>query len=56
MAEIVCTPTKMLGTPPSDNRGGPGEYNGANDNGFPTRTPSPNALPEKFIDANVPSK
>jgi len=37
-----------------DYKGGPGKYDGANDQGLPTRTPSPNAVPEKLYDESVP--
>lgn len=38
----------IAGGPPADCKGGPGEYNETP--GYPGRTPSPNAAPEKFYD------
>lgn len=37
---------------PSDHKGGPGTYDGIS--GYPQRTHSPNALPEKVIDGQPP--
>lgn len=37
---------------PNDHRGGSGQYDGIS--GYPQRTSSPNALPEKDIDACPP--
>jgi len=39
---------------PDSYKGGPGKYNGANDQGLPTRTTSPNGVPEKFYDEQPP--
>lgn len=41
-------------SPPTGLRGGPGKYNGTNDQGLPTRTNGPNSIPEKIYDENVP--
>jgi len=38
----------------SDNKGGPGDYDGANGHGLPPRTAGHGGVPEKFIDKNVP--
>lgn len=46
MADFVCTPTKKIAE--TSERGGPGNYDGANDNGFQPRTSSPNGVPEVF--------
>lgn len=35
-------------------KGGPGKYNGENEQGLPTRTTSPNGVPEKNYDQAVP--
>ena len=40
--------------PPAGYRGGPGQYNG--EKGYPGRTSSPNAVPEKVRDENVPDQ
>ena len=45
---IVETPVEGCANPPAGNRGGPGVYDG--EKGFPGRTPSPNAVPEKTYD------
>lgn len=42
--ETVCTPSEKLAGEGST-KGGPGTYNG--EPGYPPRTPSPNAVPEK---------
>jgi hypothetical protein len=39
---------------PDSMKGGPGKYDGANNQGLPTRTSSPNAVPEKFYDQQPP--
>lgn len=45
MPKVTKSPLDLPASPPSDNRGGPGTYNGCP--GYPARTPSPNAVPEK---------
>lgn len=39
---------------PDGLKGGPGKYDGANSNDLPTRTTSPNGVPEKFYDQTPP--
>lgn len=55
---IVSPLDSIAGQPPADYKGGPGVYNG--EAGFPPRTPSPNAAPEKMRDSlgeqTVPDK
>ena len=53
MSKMFDGPNTM-NLPVGDGRGGPGDYDGANGHGLPTRTGGPNSLPEKFIDKNVP--
>ena len=50
MSDFVVGPMKNIADPPKGNRGGPGDYDGANGHGLPVRTPSPNGVPEKFIE------
>lgn len=45
MPRVVKSPLDLPKSPPSDNRGGPGDYNG--EPNYPGRTSSPNAVPEK---------
>lgn len=45
-AEDICVGN------PGDKKGGPGTYDGIS--GYPQRTHSPNALPEKVIDSQPP--
>lgn len=50
MAISIVTPMKGIpGTPKL--KGGPGVYDG--EKGYPKRTPSPNAAPEKIRDGEV---
>lgn len=41
----IATPVDMVATPPSKKKGGSGSYDG--EPGYPGRTSSPNAVPEK---------
>jgi len=52
MGEFVDSPMKPIGSMPSDYKGGPGKYNGQP--GWPGRTPSPNAVPEKTFEEAMP--
>lgn len=54
---FVNTPVDMIGTPPKGNKGGPGVYNGENQGPFSgyKRTSSPNAVPEKIYDGEIPT-
>lgn len=47
----VDSPMKPIAQPPAGNKGGPGTYDG--EEGYPKRTPSPNAVPEKVRDGSV---
>ena len=42
----------LLKDPPADYKGGPGKYDGQP--GWPGRTPSPNAVPEKILEDAMP--
>ena len=45
-----CAGPGTMGLPPTkDHKGGSGEYDGIK--GWTGRTPSPNAVPEKFMDS-----
>jgi len=46
--KTIETPVEPCAQPPKGNKGGPGEYDGMK--GYPGRTSSPNAVPEKFIE------
>lgn len=48
---FVVSPNIPPARYPEDCKGGPGIYNG--ESGYPERTPSPNAAPEKIIDGNL---
>lgn len=48
---FVVSPNDPPARFPRDYRGGPGEYDG--EGGYPERTSSPNAAPEKIIDGNL---
>lgn len=48
---IIETPVKLPANPPAGYKGGPGSYDGMP--GYPGRTPSPNAAPEKFLDGEL---
>jgi hypothetical protein len=50
--KIIETPVEPCAQPPKGNKGGPGTYDGMT--GYPGRTPSPNAVPEKIIDGQKP--
>jgi hypothetical protein len=52
MSDFVKGPAESYPKPPSSYKGGSGSYDGdGNGSGnLPTRTPSPNAVPEKFYD------
>jgi len=52
MSDFVKGPAESYPKPPSNYKGGSGSYDGdGNGSGnLPTRTPSPNAVPEKFYD------
>jgi len=50
---FVNTPVEMIANPPAGNRGGPGSYDKIP--GYPGRTHSPNAVPEKFLEETPPS-
>jgi hypothetical protein len=53
MAFDVDSPMKPIATPPAGNKGGPGDYDGVP--GYPPRTSSPNAVPEKVCDGSLPN-
>ncbi|HZM78498.1 MAG TPA: hypothetical protein VFC19_22455 [Candidatus Limnocylindrales bacterium] len=53
MSDFVDSPNTPLKSPPAGYRGGPGTYDG--EKGYPGRTPSPNAVPEKVRDGSVPT-
>lgn len=54
---FVNTPMDMIATPPSNNKGGPGVYNGENQGPFSgyKRTSSSNGVPEKIYDGEIPT-
>lgn len=55
MGEFVNSPMKPIATPPAGYKGGPGVYDNAKvppQNAYP-RTPSPNAVPEKFFEETL---
>ncbi len=51
--EFLATPF-WKDIPQDYQSGGPGKYDGANDQGLPTRTKSTNGVPEKFYDSTPP--
>lgn len=51
MAIKIVTPMQNIPGTPSKLKGGPGVYDG--EKGYPKRTPSPNAAPEKTRDGEV---
>lgn len=51
MSEFCNSPLDYQ-KPPKNNKGGPGVYDG--ETGYPGRTSSPDAVPEKVRDGNVP--
>ncbi len=54
MSDFIDSPMTPIASPPSGNKGtGGGTYDGLD--GYPKRTSSPNACPEKTIDGNVPT-
>jgi hypothetical protein len=53
MSDFCDSPMKLIATPPAGNKGGPGTYDG--EKGYPGRTSSPNAVPEKVRDGSVPT-
>jgi len=46
--KIVETPMEGAKAPPAGNKGGPGVYDG--EKGLPSRTNTPNGVPEKIYD------
>lgn len=52
MGEFVDSPMKPIASPPSGNKGGPGQYDG--EKGYPPRTSTPNGVPEKVRDGSMP--
>jgi hypothetical protein len=54
---FVNTPVDMIATPPANNKGGPGVYNGEDQGPFGSykRTSSPDAVPEKTYDGEIPT-
>lgn len=55
--DFVATPMDIIATPPKDNKGSAGVYNGEDQGPFAgyKRTPSPNAVPEKNYDGSMPT-
>lgn len=51
--DFVASPFDLSDAPESL-KGGPGKYDGANNQGLPTRTTSPSGVPEKFYDEQPP--
>jgi hypothetical protein len=54
---FVDSPVEMIGQPPKGNKGtGSGTYNGEDQAPFSSyrRTSSPDAVPEKIYDGNIP--
>jgi hypothetical protein len=49
--DFVVSPMDPPARYPEDCKGGPGIYDG--ESGYPERTHSPNAAPEKIIDGNL---
>lgn len=50
---FVESPAKPIAPVPAGYKGGPGEYDGTK--GYPKRTSSPNAAPEKIVDGSMPT-